>query len=206
MFTGIIECTGTIENVKDVGSNKVFQINNPLVSELKVDQSVSHDGVCLTIEAISGQQCQVTAIAETLEKTNLSNWRPGRIVNLERCMQINARLDGHMVQGHVDAIAICTNVRELDGSWEYRFTIDEKFAPLIIEKGSAAINGISLTIYKVTTSSFTVGIIPYTYNNTNIRDIKVGNKVNIEFDVIGKYVNRMTSLHAARTDLSPDVS
>ncbi len=194
MFTGIIECTGRIKSVSDQGSNKVFQIVNPLAQELKIDQSISHDGVCLTIEAINDETCQVTAIAETLEKTSLGTWEPDKIINLERCMQMNGRLDGHMVQGHVDTTATCESVTELNGSWEYIFHIDEKFASLIIEKGSAAVNGISLTIYNVTTTSFKVGIIPYTYNNTNIRDVKVGDKVNIEFDVIGKYVNRMVSL------------
>ena len=194
MFTGIIESTGTVETVTTAGSNKVFRLKNPLAGQLKVDQSVSHDGVCLTIEAISKNICQVTAIAETLNKTNLGNWKPGTIVNLERCMQINGRLDGHMVQGHVDTTAICSLVTELDGSWEYQLTFDQKFSALIIEKGSVAINGISLTIWDVGLNSFKVGIIPYTYNHTNIKHLKSGDKVNIEFDVIGKYVNRIASL------------
>lgn len=194
MFTGIIESIGTIGSVKTVGTNKIFQVINPLTEHLKIDQSVSHDGVCLTIEAISGNNCHVTAIAETLQKTNLGSWKVGTIVNLERCIQMNGRLDGHMVQGHVDTTAFCTKILDLGGSWEYSFEFDKKFAPLVIEKGSAAINGISLTVYDVSETSLTVGIIPYTYNNTNIGQLKMGDKVNVEFDLIGKYVNRIISL------------
>lgn len=194
MFTGIIETTGTVESVSTSGSNKVFKVINPLASQLKIDQSISHDGVCLTIENISGNICQVTAISETLQKTNLREWKPGTVINLERCMQINGRLDGHMVQGHVDTTALCSSVAELDGSWEYQFEFDEEFSALVIEKGSIAINGISLTVYGVGLSTFKVGIIPYTYHHTNVRQLKTGDKVNIEFDVIGKYVKRIALL------------
>ncbi|MBU3714832.1 MAG: riboflavin synthase [Ferruginibacter sp.] len=190
MFTGIIEQTGTISSIEKKGSNSIFIIQSPLSAELKIDQSVSHNGVCLTVEAVSESTYQVTAIEETIQKTNLSDWKAGTVINLERCMQMNGRMDGHIVQGHVDTIAICKDIIGKNGSWEYRFSIDEKFAPNIIEKGSVAINGISLTLFNVTQNEYTVAIIPYTYHHTNINRLKVGDKVNIEFDVIGKYVQR----------------
>ena len=195
MFTGIIENTGLVKNIEQNGSNISFWIESPLSEHLKVDQSLSHNGVCLTIEAINGKMHKVTAIAETLEKTNLGELKKESCVNLERCMQLNGRLDGHIVQGHVDTTAQCIDLTEKNGSWEYVFEIDEKFAGLIIEKGSITLNGISLTIFNITSKSFTVAIIPYTYEHTNINTIKPGYKVNIEFDMIGKYVQRLSGIN-----------
>lgn len=191
MFTGIIEQTGTVTAIVETGTNKSFWVSSALWNELKVDQSLSHNGVCLTVEEIKDGQHKVTAIAETLTKTNLSNWQPGIKVNLERCLQINGRLDGHIVQGHVDTIVTCTDITEKNGSWEFSFEYDGQFAGLLIEKGSVCLNGISLTIFNVSKQSFTVAVIPYTYNHTNICQIIKGSLVNIEFDVLGKYVQRM---------------
>lgn len=190
MFTGIIETIGTIKEVKQSGSNKTFWIAASIVNELKVDQSVAHNGVCLTVEAIIKDLYCLTAIDETLKKTNLLNWKAGTVVNIERCMQMHGRLDGHIVQGHVDTTAICKKIVEKNGSWEFDFEIDINFAKLIIEKGSIAINGISLTLFNVTANGFTVGIIPYTYQYTNMQHVHVNDTVNIEFDIIGKYVAR----------------
>jgi len=194
MFTGIIETTGIIENLTHSGTNRTFWIKSSISTELKVDQSVSHNGVCLTVEAINEGVHQLTAIEETLLKTNLGDWKEGDTVNIERCLQMNGRLDGHIVQGHVDTTGTCIAVIEKDGSWEYSFEIDKKFAHLIIEKGSISLNGISLTIFNVTEDGFTVAIIPYTYTHTNMQFLKAGDKVNIEFDMIGKYVNRIAGL------------
>lgn len=190
MFTGIIETTGIVEKITTNGTNKTFWISSPLAQELKIDQSLCHDGVCLTVEAITNNSYQVTAIKETLLKTNLDQWQTGHIVNLERCLQMNGRLDGHFVQGHVDDTAVCTQVKTLDGSWEYTFTINPQFASLIIEKGSVCINGTSLTCFNVGPDHFIVAIIPYTFEHTNIHRVKENSKVNIEFDVIGKYFLR----------------
>lgn len=191
MFTGIIEQTGTITAIVETGSNKSFWVSSNLWNELKVDQSLSHNGVCLTVEEIKDGQHKITAIAETLDKTNLGSWQTGTIVNLERCIQMNGRLDGHMVQGHVDTVAVCTNATEKNGSWEFSFEFDGKFSGLVIEKGSVCLNGISLTIFNVSKRSFTVAVIPYTFNHTNISQLTKGSLVNIEFDVLGKYVQRM---------------
>lgn len=195
MFTGIIEKTGVIEEVLSNGTNRTFLVSSPLYNELKVDQSLSHDGVCLTIETLKDGFHQVTAIAETLHKTNLGTWQKGSIVNLERCMQLNGRLDGHFVQGHVDTTAKCLDVVNQNGSWEYRFEFDKSFSSLIIEKGSVTVNGISLTCFNVTRDQFTVAIVPYTYQHTNISRIKTGDTVNIEWDMVGKYVNRLINLN-----------
>ncbi len=195
MFTGIIEKTGIIEEVLSNGTNRTFLVSSPLYSELKVDQSLSHDGVCLTIETLKDGLHQVTAIAETLLKTNLGKWQKGSIVNLERCMQLNGRLDGHFVQGHVDTTAKCLDIINRNGSWEYRFEFDKSFSTLIIEKGSVTVNGVSLTCFNVTENQFTVAIVPYTYQHTNISHIKTGNIVNIEWDMVGKYVNRLIKLN-----------
>ena len=195
MFTGIIETLGYVESVLGQGTNKSFWISSTIIDELKVDQSISHDGVCLTVEAIENGKYRVTAIEETLKKTSLSTWLPGTTINLERCMLMNGRLDGHIVQGHVDTTATCIERKDLDGSWEYRFQFSANFAPLVIEKGSISVNGTSLTIFNVTENAFTVAIIPYTYQHTSISGVKVGSEVNIEFDIIGKYVNRMSQLN-----------
>jgi len=194
MFTGIVEATGTVQQIITNGTNKTFWIKSPLSNEFKVDQSVSHDGVCLTVEEIKDGSHRVTAIEETLEKSNIGGWKGGSLVNIERCMQMNGRLDGHIVQGHVDTTAVCTSVIDMNGSWEYTFEFDKKFAPLVIEKGSIAMNGTSLTIFNITEATFTVAIIPYTYNNTSIQHVERGTIVNIEFDMIGKYINRFITL------------
>lgn len=190
MFTGIIEKTGTVKDIITSGGNKSFWIESPLSVELKVDQSLAHNGVCLTVEEIKESLHRVTAIHETLVKTNLGKWEIGGTVNLERSMQVNGRLDGHFVQGHVDATAECISVIAKDGSWEYTFLFDKKFTALVIEKGSICLNGISLTIFNVTETNFTVAIVPYTFENTNMKQIQNGDIVNIEFDVLGKYINR----------------
>jgi riboflavin synthase len=194
MFTGIIETTGVVKTVISRGSNRVFRIESPLSNGLKPDQSVSHNGVCLTVEAVDGNTHQVTAVEETLAKTNLSSWTEGSVVNLEQCLRLNDRLDGHLVQGHVDSTAICTKRKEKKGSWVYAFSFPKKFAGLVIEKGSVCVDGISLTVFAVKRRSFSVTIIPYTYEHTNIREVKEGDTVNIEFDVIGKYLFRKLSL------------
>ena len=194
MFTGIIENTGVVKEIISTGTNKTFWITSPLSAELKVDQSVSHNGVCLTVEAIENGMHRVTAIEETLVKTQLNQWAINTQINVERCMQMNGRLDGHIVQGHVDTVATCIAAIVKEGSWEYSFQIANNFAALIIEKGSIAINGISLTIFNVGHNLFSVAIIPYTFNNTNMQFLKKGDLVNIEFDMIGKYINRMQEL------------
>ncbi|BAV04683.1 riboflavin synthase alpha chain [Filimonas lacunae] len=194
MFTGIIEATGQVKEVISTGTNKTFWITSPLSEEFKIDQSVSHDGVCLTVEEIKDGAHRVTAIEETLKKTNLAGWITGQKVNIERCMLMNGRLDGHIVQGHVDTTAVCIDRQDLDGSWEFRFSFPEKFAALVIEKGSISVNGTSLTIFNVTRNEFTVAIIPYTYNHTSISEVQQGTRVNIEFDIIGKYIQRRAGL------------
>ena len=194
MFTGIIEALGKVELVEVQGNNKVFWVSSHISSELKVDQSVSHDGVCLTVEEIKNDQHRVTAIDETMKKTNLGTWATGFAINLERSMLLNGRLDGHIVQGHVDTTAECIERKNAGGSWEYRFMFSDEFAALIIEKGSISINGTSLTVFNVSDNIFSVAIIPYTFEHTSISQVGKGSVVNIEFDIIGKYVNRMQRL------------
>lgn len=194
MFTGIIEVLGKVEEVKDAGSNRSFWISSPFTQALKVDQSVAHNGVCLTVEAIDGDRYQVTAVAETLQKTALGAWEEGTVVNLERSLLPSSRLDGHFVQGHVDGTGTCIAITDKSGSWELTFSFSKNFAPLVIEKGSICINGISLTAFNVTESTVTVAIIPYTWQHTNLSHLKVGNAVNLEFDLIGKYILRTKSL------------
>ena len=191
MFTGIIENLGKVECIDTKGSNKIFWISSPVSGELKTDQSISHNGVCLTVEEVDRNMHRVTAIEETLNKSNLGKWNVGDLVNLERCMLMNGRLDGHIVQGHVDATAICIHKKDMDGSWEYRFRFPEQFSKLVIEKGSIAINGISLTVFNVGINEFSVAIIPYTYTHTNMQQLNPETIVNIEFDIIGKYIQRM---------------
>ena len=194
MFTGIIENIGTITDIEITGNNYTFWIESPISHELKIDQSIAHNGICLTVEEVILQKHRVTAIHETIIKTNLQHLRKGDLVNLERCMQLNGRLDGHIVQGHVDTIAKCINIIDKTGSWEYQFSINDEFANLMIEKGSITLNGISLTIFDVTKNSFRVAIIPYTYLHTNMQHLQIEDWVNIEFDIIGKYINRIHSL------------
>jgi riboflavin synthase len=188
MFTGIIETTASIAAISTKGSNKTFRISSPLASQLKIDQSVAHNGVCLTVEAIEGDNYVVTAVAETLAKTNLGDLQPGDIINLERCLKPSDRLDGHFVQGHTDTRGFITEKTDLDGSWQFTFQFDASFAPYIIEKGSIAVNGISLTAFNVVNDLFSVAIIPYTYTNTNLQLLQPGSAVNLEFDMLGKYI------------------
>lgn len=191
MFTGIIETKGTVDDIISSGTNKTFWIASSISGELKVDQSISHDGVCLTIEEVKNGRHRVTAIEETLVKTNLKSLSPNSMVNLERCLRLNDRLDGHIVQGHVDTTAECTGVTDKNGSWEYSFLFEKRFTHLVIEKGSVAINGTSFTIFNLGAQNFSIAVIPYTYFNTNIQQLRVGDKVNIEFDMMGKYVSRI---------------
>lgn len=194
MFTGIVETIGRVTEVFATGTNKSFWIESPLCSSLKVDQSVMHDGVCLTVEEVSDHRHRMTAILETLEKTNLQHWAAGRHVNLERSLLPSTRVDGHFVQGHVDTTAICKKIKNRNGSNEFEFEFPKKFAPLIIEKGSVAVNGISLTAFDVGKNSFRVAVIPYTFDNTNMQYLKEGSEVNLEFDMIGKYMLRYKTL------------
>jgi len=194
MFTGIIEGMATIAEIKHEGSNTHFIIDSTITSELKVDQSVAHNGVCLTVVSIDGSRYQVTAVAETLAKTNLGTWKTGDHINIERAMKLGDRLDGHFVQGHVDATAECIEKQTLEGSWLYRFRFSKEFGPLVIEKGSICINGVSLTVFNVGRDECTVTIIPYTYAHTNFGKLDKGSVVNMEFDVLGKYLLRMRDL------------
>ena len=194
MFTGIIESLATVRKVETHGTNRIFWISSPLSGELKIDQSVSHNGVCLTVEEVLEQTHRVTAIEETLVKSNLSEWKAGTLVNLERCLIMNGRLDGHIVQGHVDTTASCIEKKDLDGSWEYTFEFPVEFSHLVIEKGSISLNGISLTIFNVKKNSFSVAVIPYTFEHTNINTVVPGTTVNLEFDMIGKYVARFSAI------------
>lgn len=194
MFTGIIEVEGTVNEIVPNGSNIDFWIETEKLLDLKVDQSVAHNGVCLTVVQIVGKCYKVTAVAETLAKTNLGKWQEEDVVNLERAMKIGDRLDGHFVQGHVDCIGQCIEKQKLEGSWLFRFRFPEEFAALVIEKGSICINGVALTVFNVGRNEFTVTIIPYTYNHTNFSYIDAGTEVNIEFDVLGKYLLRQQSL------------
>lgn len=191
MFTGIIETLGTITNITTEGSNVHFELTADFTHELKIDQSVAHNGVCLTVVAISGNKYTVTAIDETLQITALNQWKVGDVVNLERCMQLGARLDGHIVQGHVDTVATCINKEALDGSWEFTFEYENKPTHITVPKGSITVNGTSLTVVKSEVNLFSVAIIPYTYEHTVFKHIVPGSLVNLEFDVIGKYVARL---------------
>jgi riboflavin synthase len=191
MFTGIIETLGIVQEVKKEQDNIHITIDSPLANELKIDQSVAHNGICLTVVAIDGHHYTVTAIGETIKKTNISNWKVGDSVNLERAMKLGDRLDGHIVQGHVDQIGTCVAVQETNGSWFYTFEYDSALQNITIEKGSITVNGVSLTVVDSGKSNFSVAIIPYTHEHTNFNSFVVGTKVNLEFDVIGKYVSRL---------------
>jgi riboflavin synthase len=194
MFTGIIESLGEVIATKKEGSNMVISIRSSLTPELKVDQSIAHNGVCLTVTHIDKDIYQIVAVAETLQKSNLGTLTPGQKVNLERAMVFNGRIDGHLVQGHVDSTGECISCTPQNGSWEYRFRFPARFAPLIVEKGSICLNGISLTCYNVTDNEFTIAVIPYTYEHTNISGVTAGNTVNLEFDILGKYVARQMAV------------
>lgn len=191
MFTGIIETLGKVVDLRQEQGNLHITMGSSISSELKIDQSVSHNGVCLTVVALADGKHTVTAIEETLNKTNLGQFKVGDLVNLERCMQMNARLDGHIVQGHVDQTAVCTGFKELDGSWEYSFEYDPAQGNVTVEKGSICVNGISLTVVNSKLNSFSVAIIPYTFEHTNLQHVRVGSTVNLEFDIVGKYVARL---------------
>lgn len=192
MFTGIIEQLGTVKNIVREGGNLHLTIEAAMTSELKVDQSVAHNGICLTVVSIDGNEYTVTAIQETLEKTNLGDLKTGHVVNLERCMKMGGRLDGHIVQGHVDKTAVCTDVKTEDGSWVFSFEYDKNSpSETTVEKGSITVNGTSLTVVNSKDHGFSVCIIPYTFENTCFKNLKKGDKVNLEFDIIGKYVARM---------------
>ena len=192
MFTGIIEATGVVTSAKKEGTSIRLAIRAPFTSELKVDQSVSHNGVCLTVEKVSGQEYEVVAIEETLLRSNLGQLKTGDKVNLERCLKIGDRLDGHFVQGHVDETAVCSSVQDREGSWLYTFRLQSP-SDLIVEKGSVCVNGVSLTVVDAGQDFFSVAVIPYTFEHTNFKSLVEGSKVNLEYDVIGKYVKRMVA-------------
>ena len=194
MFTGIIEDFGIITQIEKERENVHVSLESNITPELKIDQSVAHNGVCLTVVKIDGNRYTVTAIKETIDKTNLSEWKVGDKVNLERAMQLGARLDGHIVQGHVDQIGQCTSVKEEGGSWVFDFEYDPSLKNITIEKGSITINGTSLTVVNSDINTFSVAIIPYTYEHTNFHTFKKGTLVNLEFDVVGKYITKMQQL------------
>ena len=196
MFTGIIEAMGELKKIDHEGSNVHLTIDSPITSELKIDQSVAHNGVCLTVVSIEASEYTVTAIDETLQKTNLGSLKTGDFINLERAMKLGARLDGHIVQGHVDQTAICTEAKEHDGSWTFTFEYDPSLSNITIEKGSITVNGVSLTVVNSRVNSFSVAIIPYTYEHTGFKQVKLGDTVNLEFDVIGKYVARLHQINS----------
>ncbi|MDX5437921.1 MAG: riboflavin synthase [Pontibacter sp.] len=191
MFTGIIEAIGRVTAIREENTNRHFTLSSPFTHELKVDQSVAHNGVCLTVVSIDNESYTVTAIDETLKKTNLSNLKEGDAVNLERCMLANGRFDGHVVQGHVDQTAICEEIMDENGSWVFTFRYDPSHGNVTVEKGSICVNGISLTVFDSQPDRFSVAIIPYTYEHTNLHALKPGDTVNLEFDIIGKYVARL---------------
>nr|WP_288834442.1 riboflavin synthase [uncultured Flavobacterium sp.] len=194
MFTGIIETLGTIQEIKKDKDNIHVTIDSSITNELKIDQSVAHNGICLTVVAIKENNYTVTAIDETIKKTNLGEWQKGDLVNLERAMKLGDRLDGHIVQGHVDQTGTCISIQETNGSWLYTFEYDDKLNNLTIEKGSITVNGVSLTVVNSKKNQFSVAIIPYTHEHTNFKNFTVDSKINLEFDVIGKYVSRLNQL------------
>ena len=191
MFTGIIETLGTIQEIKKDKDNIYITIASSLTDELQIDQSVAHNGICMTVVAIDKDLYTVTAIGETIKKTNISHWQTGDMVNLERAMKLGDRLDGHIVQGHVDQIGNCIVAKETNGSWYYTFEYDAALENITIEKGSITVNGVSLTVVDSGKNNFSVAIIPYTFEHTNFNSFKEGTKVNLEFDVIGKYVSKL---------------
>lgn len=191
MFTGIVEATAEIVEVIAEGTNLTFRLSAALAPELKVDQSVSHNGVCLTVTSIEGTTYTVTAVDETLKKTNLGQWKVGTKVNVERCMPAHGRFDGHIVQGHVDQTGVCTYISEVGGSWLFDFTYDVSVGNITVEKGSICVNGVSLTVFNSHNDGFRVTIIPYTYEHTNFHQLQVGDIVNLEFDILGKYMQKI---------------
>lgn len=195
MFTGIIESLGKITHIKEEGTNKHFTLVSPISKELKIDQSIAHNGACLTVIALGENTHTVTAIDETLKRTDLGHWEVGKEVNLERAMSANARLDGHFVQGHVDATGTCVGIEDQEGSWYFTFQYSPTPEHLLINKGSITINGTSLTVCDPIENQFSVAIIPYTYQSTVFHQLKVGDKVNLEFDMIGKYITKYMRLY-----------
>lgn len=190
MFTGIVECTGVVESVRASEHNLIFDIRSALGPELKIDQSVSHNGVCLTVTAVEGEVHAVTAVAETLQRSNLGDWKPGSRVNLERCLRADGRLDGHIVQGHVDATGTVSAIYDRQGSWELHVSHNPK-AGITVPKGSVAVNGVSLTVVESRDDGFSVVIIPYTWEHTNLSSLLSGTVVNLEFDILGKYMQKL---------------
>ena len=193
MFTGIIETLGTVQEIKKDKDNLHITLASTITDELQIDQSIAHNGICMTVVAINKNLYTVTAIGETVKKTNISHWKTGDIVNLERAMKLGDRLDGHIVQGHVDQIGNCITALETNGSWYYTFEYDETIKNITIEKGSITVNGVSLTVVDSRNDQFSVAIIPYTFENTNFQSFEVGTKVNLEFDLIGKYISKLYS-------------
>lgn len=191
MFTGIIETVGKVISIEKEDTNLNFRIQSSISDELKIDQSVSHDGVCLTVVSTSHGEHTVTAIAETLQKSNIGKLKVNDEINLERCTKVGSRLDGHIVQGHVDQTAICSSIQNENGSWIFTFKYDASIGNITVEKGSITVNGTSLTVFNSQDDQFSVAIIPYTFENTNFKNIKVGDTVNLEFDIIGKYVAKL---------------
>ncbi len=194
MFTGIIETLGIIKDLKKDNNNLNITVFSSITHELKIDQSVAHNGVCLTVIAINNGEYTVTAIKETIEKTNLADWKVGDLLNLERAMKLGDRLDGHIVQGHVDQTGICKSIEEANGSWYFTFEYDSNLNNITIEKGSITVNGVSLTVVNSKENEFSVAIIPYTFEHTNFKNFQIGTTINLEFDVVGKYMARLYSL------------
>lgn len=196
MFSGIVETTATVVAIREEQGNKHFTLSCPFTSELRIDQSIAHNGVCLTVVELDGDRYTVTAIAETLLKSNLGGLGTGDLVNLERSMRPDALLDGHIVQGHVDQTAVCTKIEEAGGSWYFTFEYDPSTGNVTVEKGSVAVNGVSLTVVNSREGSFQVAIIPYTYEHTNFHTFRAGSRVNLEFDIVGKYIARLMKQYA----------
>ena len=194
MFTGIIETLGLIKEIRKEDENLHITVSSSITNELKIDQSVAHNGVCLTVVGIENDNYTVTAIKETIDKTNVGDWKTDDIINLERAMKLGDRLDGHIVQGHVDQIGICKSIENTNGSWRFTFNYDAVLNNITIEKGSITVNGVSLTVVDSKVDEFSVAIIPYTFEHTNFKNFKIGTKINLEFDVIGKYVTKLHSL------------
>lgn len=195
MFTGIIEILGTVKSIEKDRSNVHFTIESPISSELKIDQSLSHNGACLTVVGLAAGSHRVTAVEETLRRTNLGQWKEGTLVNLERCLAMGGRLDGHMVQGHVDTVAECTEALDMNGSWRFTFRYQPTPEHLLVDKGSICLNGVSLTVVEPRDDLFSVAIIPYTWEHTNFKTLRPGDAVNVEFDIIGKYISRYLALY-----------
>lgn len=195
MFTGIIETLGTVKSIEKDRSNVHFTIESPISSELKIDQSLSHNGACLTVVGLAAGSHRVTAVEETLRRTNLGQWKEGTLVNLERCLAMGGRLDGHMVQGHVDTVAECTEALDMNGSWRFTFRYQPTPEHLLVDKGSVCLNGVSLTVVEPRDDLFSVAIIPYTWEHTNFKTLRPGDAVNVEFDIIGKYISRYLALY-----------